>query len=166
MINLVETPAALAPGQDSESDIGFVAIRQGVGGSYGRALSGGCQIALLGGARPERPLAAVIPLDGMARDRLSAVERFIRAQSGRSVQDWRLTQAQRRRLTLMLRALDGRAAGASYLDLALALFGRRLVDPAHWHDSSFRFTTLRLVRDGLKMVDGGYRQLLRSRRQT
>lgn len=100
----------------------------------------------------------------MARDRLGAIERFLRSQGGRRVFDTRLTQTQRRRLAQMLRALDGRREGASYLELALALFGRRLVDPANWQDSSFRYTTLRLVRDGLRTVDRGYRQLLRARR--
>ncbi|MBZ9886323.1 DUF2285 domain-containing protein [Mesorhizobium sp. CA10] len=45
------------------------------------------------------------------------------------------------------------------------MFGRRLVSAADWHDSAFRYQTLRSVRDGLKMVERGYRQLLRARRR-
>lgn len=164
VINLVETPDALMTGSDEGGDLGEPA-----GGHHlatGRvASSTGFQLELLGRARSDRPLAAVIPLDGMARDRLSAVDRFLRVQRDQSAPDRRLTPAQRSRLVHMLRALDGRTQGVSYRDLALALFGRRLIDPAEWQDSSFRYTTLRLVRDGERMVAGGYRQLLRGRRQ-
>ncbi|WP_263482500.1 MULTISPECIES: DUF2285 domain-containing protein [unclassified Mesorhizobium] len=78
--------------------------------------------------------------------------------------DARLTAAQRRRLGHMLRCLDGRQENASRFEVAIALFGRRLLSTADWHDSAFRYQTLRLVRDGLKMVERGYRQLLRARR--
>ncbi|WP_224549905.1 DUF2285 domain-containing protein [Mesorhizobium sp. CA16] len=79
--------------------------------------------------------------------------------------DARLTAAQRRRLGHMLRCLDGREEYASHFEVATALFGRRLVSAADWHDSAFRYQTLRSVRDGLKMVERGYRQLLRARRR-
>ena len=165
VVNLVQTPAALAPRAECVADIHFGAVKRSPAGLHARTPDlAGCQLTLLDGAQPEQPLAAIIPLGNGARDRLLAIERFIEVQSGRTVRDTRLTAAQRRRLAQMLRALDGRREGASYLDLALVLFGRRLIDPAHWHDSSFRYTTLRLVRDGLRMVDGGYRQLLRARR--
>ncbi len=167
VINLVQTPAPLTAGAASGIDIHFVASRRNADGLHGRIpLPGASQLMLVDGTRPDRSMAVIIPLDSAARDRLSAVERFIRSQSGHGVQDTRLTAAQRRRLAQMLRALDGRKEGASYLDLAIVLFGRRLIDPANWHESSFRYTTLRLVRDGLRMVDGGYRQLLRTRRST
>ncbi|WP_318011657.1 DNA -binding domain-containing protein [Mesorhizobium sp. CO1-1-8] len=35
---------------------------------------------------------------------------------------------------------------------------------AEWHNSAFRYQTHRLMCDGLKMVERGYRQLLRARR--
>ncbi|WP_411969624.1 DNA -binding domain-containing protein [Mesorhizobium sp. CA10] len=60
----------------------------------------------------------------------------------------------------MLRCLDGLEE-----QVATALFGRRLVSTADWHDSAFRYQTHRLVRDGLKMVERGHRQLLRARRR-
>ncbi|SMH40572.1 DUF2285 domain-containing protein [Mesorhizobium australicum] len=167
VINLVQTPKPLTAAAASGIDVPFVALRRNGMGLHTRVpLPGGSQLMLVHGTHPDRPLAVIIPLDSAARDRLSAVERFVRSQSGHSVRDTRLTAAQRRRLAQMLRALDGRREGASYLQLAIALFGRRLIDPANWQESSFRYTTLRLVRDGLMMVDGGYRQLLRARRST
>ena len=65
----------------------------------------------------------------------------------------------------MLRCLDGREQQASHFEVATALFGRRLVSAADWQDSAFRYQTHRLVRDGLKMVERGYCQLLRARRR-
>nr|WP_281407497.1 DUF2285 domain-containing protein [Mesorhizobium sp. B2-7-2] len=76
--------------------------------------------------------------------------------------DARLTAAQRRRLGHMLRCLDDQEEHASHFEVATALFGRRLVSAADWHDSAFQYQTHRLVRDGLKMVERGYRQLLRA----
>jgi hypothetical protein len=123
------------------------------------------QLALLGDVQPGEPLAAIIPLDEMAQDRLQAIERFIRSIHRQHLPDARLTTAQRRRLGHMLRCLDGRDQQASHFDVATALFGRRLVSAVDWHDSAFRYQTHRLMRDGLKMADRGYRQLLRARRR-
>lgn len=159
---MVPTPVGLVTHPAIQIDIHLATSRRNADSLHAR-VAGGAQFTLLGEGGCDRPLAAVIPLDGMARDRLGAIKRFLRSQGGRRVFDTRLTHTQRRRLAQMLRALDGRREGASYLELALALFGRRLVDPANWQDSSFRYTTLRLVRDGLRMVDRGYRQLLRAR---
>lgn len=161
----MQTPASLVSEAQEDLGLQIVAQRRNAAGLHGQAAGPGeFQLSLVNGARAGQPLSAVIPLDASARGRLSAIDRFIKVQSGRVHPDWRLTLAQRRRLALMLRALDGRTEGASHLDLASALFGRRMIDPALWHASSFRYMTLRLVRDGLKMVDGGYRQLLRPRR--
>ncbi|WP_246680137.1 DUF2285 domain-containing protein [Mesorhizobium sp. B2-8-9] len=44
----------------------------------------------------------------------------------------------------MLRCLDGREEQASHFEVAIALFGRRLLSAADWHDSAFRYQTLRL----------------------
>ncbi|MBZ9990925.1 DUF2285 domain-containing protein [Mesorhizobium sp. BH1-1-5] len=126
---------------------------------------GRTQLALLEDARPGEPLAAVIPLDDMAHERLKAIERFIRSIHRQHLPDARLTAAQRRRLGHMLRCLDGRDQKASHFEVATTLFGRRLVSAADWHDSAFRYQTHRLVRDGLSMVERGYRQLLRARRR-
>jgi hypothetical protein len=87
-------------------------------------------------------------------------------QAGRNVPDERLTITQRRRIGHMLRAVDGRSEGASYFEIAHTLFGKRLVKALEWQESSFRHTTLRLVRDGRKLVHGGYKHLLKFRRRT
>lgn len=134
-------------------------------GLHVRSSPGGVQLALLGSARPAEPLAAIIPLDDMAHDRLQAIERFIRSIHRQHLPDARLTAAQRRRLGHMLRCLDGREEQASHFEVATALFGRKFVRATDWQDSPFRYQTHRLVRDGLKMVERGYRQLLRARRR-
>ncbi|TPN90402.1 DUF2285 domain-containing protein [Mesorhizobium sp. B1-1-5] len=165
VVNLVEAPPELRTGQGSTSGVQLAAGRRDEAGLHMRSSPGGTQLALLGDTKPGEPLAAVIPLDDMAHDRLQAIERFIRSIHRQHLPDARLTAAQRRRLGHMLRCLDGREEHASHFEVATALFGRRLVSAADWHDSAFRYQTHRLVRDGLKMVERGYRQLLRARRR-
>ena len=164
-MNLVEVPPAVRPGQSSAFDVPLAAGRHDEVGLHMRSSPVGTQLALLDDAKPGEPLAAIIPLDDMAHDRLQAIERFIRSIHGQHLPDARLTTAQRRRLGHRLRCLDGRAQQASHFEVATALFGPRLVSAADWHDSTFRYQTYRLMRDGLRMVDRGYRQLLRARRR-
>jgi hypothetical protein len=165
VVNLVEVPPDLRAGQGSISDFPLAAGRHDDLGLHMRSSPGGTQLALLGDAKPSEPLAAIIPLDDMAHDRLQAIERFIRLIHRQHLPDARLTAAQRRRLGHMLRCLDGWEEHASHFEVATALFGRRLVSAADGHDSAFRYQTYRLSRDGVKMVDRGYRQLLRARRR-
>ncbi len=164
-MNLVEVPPDLRTREGIASDVSLAAGRHDEVGLHMRASPGDTQLALLGDARPGEPLAAIVPLDDLAHDRLQAIERFIRSIHGQHLPDARLTTAQRRRLSHMLRCLDGRAQQASHFEVATALFGPRLVSAAEWHDSTFRYQTYRLVRDGLRMVERGYRQLLRARRR-
>ena len=164
-MNLIQIPPDLRAWEGSASDVPLAVGRHDEVGRHMRSLPGGTQLALLDDAKPGEPLAAIIPLDDMAHDRLEAIERFIRSIHRQHVPDTRLTATQRRRLGLMLRCLDGRDQQASYFEVATALFGRRLVSAADWQDSAFRYQTHRLLRDGLKMVDRGYRQLLRARRR-
>lgn len=60
-----------------------------------------------------------------------------------------------------LRAVDAVNAGASQRDIAVALFGERRV-AAEWSRGSdcLRLRVQRLIRDGRRMVGGGYRDLL------
>nr|WIE91314.1 DUF2285 domain-containing protein [Mesorhizobium sp. WSM4875] len=164
-MNLVELPPGLRPGQDRAFEVPLAASRNDEVGLHTRSSPGGMQLAFLGDAHLGVPLAAIIPLDDMAHDRLHAIERFIRSIHRQHLPDARLTVAQRRRLGHMLRCLDGREQQATHFEVATALFGRRLVSAVDWHDSAFRYQTHRLVRDGLKMVERGYRQLLRARRR-
>jgi len=60
-----------------------------------------------------------------------------------------------------LRALDGRLAGASYRAIAALLFGpERLGETHDWKNHAQRAAVIRLVKSGLRLVQGGYRQLL------
>ncbi len=72
----------------------------------------------------------------------------------------KVTPQRRRRLILGLRALDGRAAGASYRVLAAGLFGTaRVPAGAAWKTHDLRSRTMRLVADATALMRGGYRAL-------
>ncbi len=114
----------------------------------------------------DAPLAVMIPLDDHAFDRFEAALRLLRTLHGRPTCDERMTPEQRRRLRLILRAVDARASGASLLAIAETLFGRHLVTSTEWDGSSFRANVYRLIRDGRSMIDGGYRSLFRCRRRS
>jgi hypothetical protein len=65
-------------------------------------------------------------------------------------------------LGLTLRALDGHLAGESYRAIAHVLFGsRRVPSGAAWKTHDLRDRTIRLVRTGVRLVRGGYLDLLR-----
>ncbi|GAA4498395.1 DUF2285 domain-containing protein [Gluconacetobacter tumulicola] len=104
----------------------------------------------------------VLPLDKLLELRAEAVMRLWRALVGRSESRWvhDFPQQTRDRHILMLRALDGRADGASYRKLAEALLefrGRK----ADWENDPRKNQVRRLVADGQYYVRGGYRDLLR-----
>jgi hypothetical protein len=67
---------------------------------------------------------------------------------------------------LTLRALDGRLAGETYRGIARALFGAPRVPagPA-WKTHDLRDRTIRLVRTGVDLMQGGYLDLLRHQRR-
>lgn len=75
----------------------------------------------------------------------------------------RLLPEERRgqRLRLVLQALDGWLAGASYRDIAVALFGNARVE-ADWADprDHLRDRVRRAIRRGRVLMDGGYRTFL------
>lgn len=125
--------------------------------------AGAIHLALLGRARPGRPLAVIIPLDADLPARVAVAAGLWRRVST-GVGPRGLTAQKRRRLTQMLRAVDGRRCGAAHREIAVALFGAARVTGEPWKTSSLRDATLRLVRDGLRMIDDGYRGLLRPRR--
>lgn len=66
-----------------------------------------------------------------------------------------------RRLRVVLQALDGWLAGASYREIAIALFGESRVE-ADWRDprDHLRDRVRRAIRRGRALTDGGYRMLL------
>nr|WP_245444330.1 DUF2285 domain-containing protein [Microvirga sp. KLBC 81] len=127
----------------------------------------GTQIVLLPGSDPSQPLAALIPLDSDTLGRVEALTRFWRSRHGRKVPaDTRMTIQQRRRLRLMLQAVDGRTNGASYREIAAALYGPERVGSEPWKTSPLRDTVIGLVEGGRSMIRGGYLQLLRHRRRS
>jgi hypothetical protein len=73
------------------------------------------------------PLAVLVPLDDVTPLRVAGLMRLRRHLVGRASgpppQAWRITPRQRRRLVLMVRALDGHLAKASYREIAEALHG-------------------------------------------
>jgi hypothetical protein len=115
--------------------------------------------------RAGRKLAALVPLDDDFRVRVLSLIRFQRHLTGRSSgplpKTWQITRRHRQRLTLMVRALDGRLANASYREIADALYGAEAVARYAWKTSSIRGQTIRLVKDAIGMMRGGYRKLLR-----
>lgn len=124
------------------------------------------QILLLGGVTPNDPLAALIPFDEQTLDRIEGVTRLWRAWYGRPVpRDTRMTPDQRRRLRLKLQAADGRMNGASYREIATAIFGDARVSAEPWKTSSLRDAVIELVEGGLDLITGGYLKLLRHRRR-
>jgi hypothetical protein len=68
----------------------------------------------------------------------------------------------RRRLRIVLQALDAWLAGAPHREISCALFGAKRTN-AHWNEPSdhLRDTTRRAVRRGRLLMNGGYKNLLR-----
>ncbi len=118
---------------------------------------------------PGRPLAAVIPLDKDFLTRIASLLRFHRRLLGRAAgplpRGWPLTAYRLARLELILRALDLRHGGATYREIAAEL-GREeatKLSASDWKMSASRSFVVRLVRDGMAMMNGDYRKLLRIR---
>lgn len=122
------------------------------------------QLWLIGDPAPGTPLGVLIPLDEALPKRLFAaltVWRLLRGRRAGTVEE--LSHQRRQRLVLGLRALDGRADGASYRELARGLFGAaRVPDGPAWKTHDLRSRTMRLVDDATALRDGGYRALLRT----
>lgn len=108
-----------------------------------------------------------LPLDEDFETRSRAAQRLWRALNNRSLGPTLdgLTPQQRARLALALRALDGHLEGASYRTIAEVLFGPARAPGRTWKTHDLRSRTIRLVQLGLRMMRGGYRDLLRPRRR-
>jgi hypothetical protein len=119
---------------------------------------------LVGDADPDLPAAVIIPLRADFALRADAALRLWRLVTGRTRggPPDRLTRQRRRRLILTLCALDGRLAGESYRVIAAALFGdARIPAGRGWKTHDLRDRTIRLVRAGIALMQGGYLDLLR-----
>ncbi|OAN63309.1 DUF2285 domain-containing protein [Sphingomonas sp. TDK1] len=139
-----------------EHDVGLIRI----------ALRGELYDVALADVDDTRPLGAIVMFDELTPDRLTAIERLWHAVSGKRVPpDPRLTPQRRERAREMLRAVDARHAGVTYRTVAEQLFPAHKHDAKTWVESPIREATIRLVRDGMKLVHGGYRTLLRRPRR-
>jgi len=111
----------------------------------------------------DQSLSVVIPLDGDFPVRAAAASRLWARTHGRAPSEapCSLTKQRRDRLILMLRALDGHLAAASYREIAEVMFGADRLEREPWKTSSLRDRTIRLVKDGIALMRHGYRKLLR-----
>jgi hypothetical protein len=113
----------------------------------------------------EQPLALALPLDDDLPSRVPAAlrlwARIVHPRGNPGTSPLALTRQRHDRLMLMLRALDGHLADASYREIAQVLFGARRLEHEPWKTSSLRDITIRLVRGGRALMQAGYRKLLR-----
>ncbi|RRY11867.1 DUF2285 domain-containing protein [Brucella anthropi] len=118
----------------------------------------------LDGAQP--PAVAIVLLDEATPDRLEALARYWRGlRAPPAPPDPRVTPQRRQRLRQMLRAVDARLERESYRAIATVLFPKHHIEAASWAGDALRETTIRLARDGMKLVNGGYRDLLKRPRK-
>ena len=112
---------------------------------------------------PDQSLSVILPSDGDFPVRAAAASRLWAQIHGRTPSDapWSLSKPRRDRLVLMLRALDGHLAAASYREIAEVLFGPGRLEREPWKTSSLRDRTIRLVKGGIALMRDGYRKLLR-----
>lgn len=109
----------------------------------------------------------VIPFDDDFPARLHGVQRLHRLLTGRRAGpllcSLQLTQRQRMRLTLQVRALDGLADGASRREIAAVLLDAQARDiPAiEWTNTALRKRINRIIIRAKAMMNGGYLMLLR-----
>lgn len=110
---------------------------------------------------------AELLFDGDFDARAYAARRLWRAMNGRTAGPafHKLSKQRRERLGAAIRALDGHAAGNTYRAIAEVLFGKKRIPDRAWKTHDLRNRTIRLVRSGLALMRGGYRELLRPRRK-
>lgn len=116
---------------------------------------------LLDASAAQKP-CAVIPLDELFDVRLAAARRLWLALKGRPPGNnpAALRATQRERLVRTLRALDAHLESATYREIAVALFGVRRIPNRGWKTHDLRDRTIRFVRSGTELMQGGYRRLL------
>lgn len=145
---------------------GVIVERAGVNGRNVIIRFDSSDLRLLLPAPAGQPLAAVLPLNDDLPIRATAVLRLwarMVEQPNQQDDPLALTRQRRDRLLLMVRALDGHLAEASYREIAEVLFGPRRIERQTWKTSSLRDRTIRLVRGGIDLMRAGYRKLLRGR---
>lgn len=154
------------------SPVGFDAVRAPLGaveairktaeGVY-LNLRGGGQLLLTGGAQPGEAMSVVLPMDGDFEVRLAAAAALHARLHSFDPGAGALTAQRRRRFRLMAQALDARAQGSSYREIASGVLGETFVDSLDWRTSATRDVVIRLCRGAAKLVRDGYLALLRRR---
>ncbi|MEW6389396.1 MULTISPECIES: DUF2285 domain-containing protein [Caulobacter] len=124
-------------------------------------LSEHLQLILPKEARGDEPLSVLLAYDADLGLRVRAVDALERFSRGRPPPGSRLSAAQRARLARSVVALDGALRGQSYRAIADDLFGTERLDAEAWRTASLRGVTIRLVRAGKALMNGGYLDLLR-----
>jgi len=123
-------------------------------------------LALAADGSAGQPLVAVIPLGIEGFDRMEAVGRLLSSLHGRAIPpDTRLTRQQLARARRMLQAVDGHQADASQREIAKVVFRLKPIRRDDWQNAPERYATMDMIKDGLAMIAGGYRKLLRHRRR-
>lgn len=125
------------------------------------------QILCLTGCNVGGASAIVLPLDDDLPDRIQAVLRLWHAANARPVPlDGRVTPYQRRRMRQMMQAADGHSNGATYREIAIAMFGAGRIASEPWRTSALRDTVIGLIESATALIEGGYRKLLRHKRKS
>jgi hypothetical protein len=118
------------------------------------------------GSSPPSGAAIIIPMDDWFVSRLAyATALWGAIQKGVWRDPFEPSRARRLRLILGLRAIDGRDDGASYRDLAKALYGADSVPAGpSWKTHDLRSRVMRLVSDANDLRASRYLSLIRPRR--
>ena len=125
---------------------------------------GWLRLTLIDGASVSDPAAVIVPLDANFPARAAAAARLWRVAMSRPTRrpSDPISSQRRQRLALILRALDAHQCGETYRDIARALFGAtRVPAGSAWKTHDLRDRTIRLVRTGVRLMRGGYLDLLR-----
>ena len=140
--------------------------QRGVEGEYWLVndAQGRLRLMLIDGATASEPAAVIVPLDANFPARAAAAARLWRVAMSRPNRRSSdpISSQKRQRLALILRALDAHQCGETYRDIARALFGAtRVPADSAWKTHDLRDRTIRLVRTGVRLMRGGYLDLLR-----
>ena len=155
--SFLPSPPPLAPADGREGPEGLYAIHE----AYTNA-----QLLYLTGCDVGSASSIVLPLDSDLPDRLQAVLRLWHAANAGPVpHDARVTPYQRRRMRQMMQAADGRSNGATYREIAIAMFGSERIASEPWRTSALRDTVIGLIESASALIEGGYRKLLRHKRK-
>jgi hypothetical protein len=119
-------------------------------------------VVILEDTRTTEPTSGLVPLDRAFPKRIEGLLQFWRLINHKApvLPRHRLTRLGRARLVLKLRALDARLAGETYREIALVLAGSRRLQDRTWKSHDLRSRIIRLVKDGERLMRGGYWHLV------